>query len=273
MSSNDFENLDRKFDRLLALSDARLRKSYQGSLNEMREYLARIYALYGDGRNVEYSELVKYSRVYPIREEIIAISTGLYSELFADVQEDLKQVYGMSYDVTRGVLEKQSGKNIRGEIQLSALDKAIRSPVGGLAIDMRFDHWRDDVAYRLTQAVIGGASQGKTLRQVSRDLDNVFRGNSAHIRRIVETEGHRLMEQAKLDEAMRAEAQGIKTRKRWISLRDSKTRPAHMALHGTVKNLDENFISPSGGVGKAPGNMGTAEDDINCRCYLEIFVP
>lgn len=57
----------------------------------------------------------------------------------------------------------------------------------------------------------------------------------------------------------------------WVSTLDTRTRIGHKKLDGKVVERDGVFKSIYGGVGKAPGHMHTAKDDINCRCSI-IFI-
>lgn len=271
MSKSDFIKLDKKLDSSVAGVEARLRKSYEGKLKILRKYLSDLYSSYGDGKRIPAGEIAKFNRAKAINRELIYVANGMYRGLFEDIEKDLKAIYIASYDTTKGVLEAQSGKIVRGDVKIDALEKAIKSPIAGLTIDMRLDGYKEELGRKLTRAIIGGAQQGKTLKQVSYDLRNEFNGNSSHVVRIFETEAHRLMEQAKLDEAERAEKQGVKTFKRWVSMRDSSVRDAHRILDGQTRKLDELFESPTGAKGLSPGNMGSASDDINCRCFMEIF--
>jgi hypothetical protein len=61
-------------------------------------------------------------------------------------------------------------------------------------------------------------------------------------------------------------------KKVWTSTLDDKTRDTHQALDGEVVGMDEDFISPSGARGSAPGLLGDASEDINCRCSLRYEV-
>jgi SPP1 gp7 family putative phage head morphogenesis protein len=55
--------------------------------------------------------------------------------------------------------------------------------------------------------------------------------------------------------------------KRWIATLDNRTRDSHREVHGLVVELLDNFIVGAGS-GPAPGQIGLAEEDINCRCTI-----
>lgn len=55
--------------------------------------------------------------------------------------------------------------------------------------------------------------------------------------------------------------------KRWLATLDGRTRDSHQAAHNQVVGLDEDF-TVGGARGPAPGQMGQAEEDVNCRCTM-----
>ena len=58
----------------------------------------------------------------------------------------------------------------------------------------------------------------------------------------------------------------------WLATLDDRTRETHLELHETEVPVGEDFVSPSGAKGPAPGQMGEASEDINCRCSLEAIL-
>ena len=57
-----------------------------------------------------------------------------------------------------------------------------------------------------------------------------------------------------------------------MSAIDDRTRDAHRSLDGVEVGVTDDFHSANGGQGKSPGMMGTAADDVNCRCTFFIQV-
>lgn len=56
--------------------------------------------------------------------------------------------------------------------------------------------------------------------------------------------------------------------KSWLAALDERTRETHVLAHGQTVALDEDFVVGTGR-GPAPGQMGVAEEDINCRCSMK----
>ena len=61
-----------------------------------------------------------------------------------------------------------------------------------------------------------------------------------------------------------AQQSGQVTAKRWLASIDTMTRESHIATHNEVVPLDANFSLG----GPAPGQIGIAAEDINCRCVM-----
>ena len=48
---------------------------------------------------------------------------------------------------------------------------------------------------------------------------------------------------------------------------DDRVRESHRDAHGQTVALDDDF-DVGGATGPMPGNLGAAEEDINCRCTV-----
>lgn len=59
--------------------------------------------------------------------------------------------------------------------------------------------------------------------------------------------------------------------KSWLSALDQRTRDSHIDAHGQTVDLNADFYVGAC-VGPAPGQMGCAEEDINCRCAMTAVV-
>ncbi len=60
---------------------------------------------------------------------------------------------------------------------------------------------------------------------------------------------------------------GLVAGKVWLAALDDRTRDSHVEAHGQEVGLEEDFVV-GGARGPAPGQMGEAEEDINCRCTM-----
>lgn len=60
---------------------------------------------------------------------------------------------------------------------------------------------------------------------------------------------------------------GVVEDKIWLAAIDDRTRDSHIDAHGQQVGLDDDF-EVGDGSGPAPGQIGLAEEDINCRCSM-----
>jgi HK97 family phage portal protein len=60
---------------------------------------------------------------------------------------------------------------------------------------------------------------------------------------------------------------GVVGGKRWLSALDDRTRESHVAAHGQIVGLDDDF-NVGGNRGQGPGLIGVASEDIQCRCTM-----
>ena len=89
-------------------------------------------------------------------------------------------------------------------------------------------------------------------------------GTAYDIRRVVETDAHRVFNAALFTGAKKAGA----TKKTWQTMQDDRVRDTHDYLQGVTIGIDEEFYSYKGGSTLYPSQWGIAEEDINCRCWL-----
>jgi len=59
--------------------------------------------------------------------------------------------------------------------------------------------------------------------------------------------------------------------KEWLAALDERTRQSHIDAHGQSVAIDEDF-KVGDGSGPAPGQIGLAEEDINCRCTMTAVI-
>ena len=68
-----------------------------------------------------------------------------------------------------------------------------------------------------------------------------------------------------------ADELGLRYLKEWVSAMDDRVRDDHADAHGQTVGIDEEF-EVGGARGMAPGEMGEADQDINCRCTSKYIV-
>lgn len=89
-------------------------------------------------------------------------------------------------------------------------------------------------------------------------------GTAYDIRRVVETDAHRVYNAALFTGAKKAGAK----KKTWCTMKDERVRDTHDFLDGVTIGIDDEFYSYKGGSTLYPSQWGIPEEDINCRCWL-----
>jgi SPP1 gp7 family putative phage head morphogenesis protein len=123
------------------------------------------------------------------------------------------------------------------------------------------EHTRD----RIRTVLERGVQRGDTYEQMGKSLARVFdvaKGSRsvAIARTEVATAGNFATKQA-------FKQAGVE-QKEWQATQDDTTRDTHSDMDGQVRDVDEEFDSPSGASADYPGDFGVAEEDINCRCGI-----
>lgn len=101
-------------------------------------------------------------------------------------------------------------------------------------------------------------------------VDRILESESEEdILRIIDTESHRNYNEGVYNAAKASGKEG-RIRKRWRTMRDSKVRDSHQYLEGVTVDLNDYFYTASGAMALFPGEFGEPDEDINCRCFIEL---
>lgn len=118
-------------------------------------------------------------------------------------------------------------------------------------------------------AAINAVIAGETWRQ--RVLDYYENGGSLYdIQRIAETDATRIYNTGALDAVM-ANGNGSGVNKRWVTMMDDRVRDTHSYLEGMTVPFDAEFWTYDGDHASAPGMFMLPENNINCRCIVEVI--
>lgn len=130
--------------------------------------------------------------------------------------------------------------------------------------------WRERVTeyleaeYEEVPVLEEGEVAGKTVAQKTATR----RITAEDIVRVVETDSHRVYNEAIFEVAVKAQAQGIVVYKRWETMLDDKVRDTHYYLQGEQVPLSEEFHTYDGDYSMRPGDFQFPENNVNCRCRL-----
>ena len=87
---------------------------------------------------------------------------------------------------------------------------------------------------------------------------------------LVESEYHRVHEEGVADGVRQfARETGISVNKTWRTVGDDRVRETHDFLEGTTVSLGEVFRTYDGDSALMPGGFVNAENNVNCRCWID----
>lgn len=121
----------------------------------------------------------------------------------------------------------------------------------------------------LAQAAIDKTIAGETWRE--RVMGYYESGGTLYdIQRIAETDATRIYNQGAVDAVVANGLEGS-TYKRWRTMQDDRVRDTHDYLEGMVVPFSERFFTYDNDSAEFPGGFTLPENNINCRCVVEII--
>lgn len=274
-----FQNLDKQTLRIVAAAERNVGQQYGQMLREIRRVLQRTYDRYSlaDG-TLTYSQMVRYGRIDKLNAEIDTIINAHATGVASEIRGGLKKTVVTSFDQTHQAIEKVAGRTIRGVLKPETVTEILQNPISGLKLNDRLAVRRYETVTTIRGELTRGLVRGDRYRGIAGRLQTALEIDAGKANRIVRTEGHRCMEAGKKASLDVAAKGGVALLKWWKDSDDERVRSGHrhMGRKYSKENAipyDEDFVNDlTGGVGPHPGALGTAEDDINCRCVMVIEV-
>ena len=155
-----------------------------------------------------------------------------------DIIDELLDLYLLAYANGANATNAELGTSVMPSID--AADAAVNKSIAG-------ETWRE--------RVMGYYESGGTLYD---------------IQRIAETDATRIYNEGALD-AVKANGDGTGISKRWATMLDDRVRDTHNYLEGMVVPYDAEFYTYDGDHAAAPGMFTLPENNINCRCVIEVI--
>jgi len=257
----DFATQDKALAVIAKSTEREIERVYATSLRNIRNELK----VYADKVNLTYAEMAKYNRLQNLNKEITSELVKLNRAWEGVLNKGISAQYFDSYFRTAFLLEKTAQAKLSySMLPLDAIKIAIDDPFKNLAIVRN----KELLVQQMQRTITQGLVQGTSYTKLSKDIKSVLETNIQNALRVTRTETHRIVQKGRLDSAEHAEALGVELTKIWQATLDDRTRDTHGAMDGQEKRLDEDFVSPSGATGQAPGQFGAPEEDINCRCTI-----
>ena len=270
---SDLNDADKATARRLRRIEKGYRNNYKKSYRQVRNIFAEATAKYEVGGKLTFAEMAKYDRLKKMEIEMQKELTSLYAKDKRLLNNGLTVDYKDSYFRTGYAIEK----DIQAKLSYIPIDEAriqaaIQNPIDGLTLDQRFARDRLNIISKtnqeITRSLINGSSYGKTMNNIKK----LYGDDAKKAIKIANTETHRINNIGRFEGMKHADDLGVETKKVWVATLDSRTRDAHQSLDGKTVGVQEEFHSSAGGSGLYPGSLGTAADDINCRCTFIIEV-
>lgn len=155
-----------------------------------------------------------------------------------DIIDELLDLFLLSY--ANGATATNSELGTAEMPSVDAVDAAVNKPIAGKT-------WRD--------RVMEYYESGGTLYDIIR---------------IAETDATRIYNQGAVD-AVRANGAEDSVQKRWQTMEDDRVRDTHSYLQGMVVPFGSEFWTWDGDHAEYPGGFILPENNINCRCVVEVI--
>ena len=119
------------------------------------------------------------------------------------------------------------------------------------------------------EAAVNKRIAGETYRE--RVMGYYENGGTLYdIQRIAETDATRVYNTGALDAVIANNATGG-ANKRWMTMLDDRVRDTHSYLEGMVVPYNQPFFTYDNDSAMAPGMFERPENNINCRCVIEVI--
>lgn len=264
---------------LAILATDRIGANYAEMLYDIREELGKVYQEHGnlDG-GMTFSNLAKHGLIDKINKDIETIVKKRTKEAALEIRNCLRKTVASSHDLTKLALEQEANKKIRGILKPEIVNAIVQNPISGLKLDERLAMNRVFTVSTIKEEINRGLIQGKRYKDIAKQIEHKTEMEAFKAVRIVRTESHRCLEAGKYESITNAAKQGVNLRKWWRNGDDERVRPGHNYMGDKYSRdkaipFDEDFVNEkTGGKGPHPGELGVAEDDINCRCVMVVEI-
>lgn len=259
--------------RLVKQGERDAAQRYAILLNEIRQELAKVYESYEVGGVLTYAEMAKYNRLNKFLNRVNQLITFQYKDLKTIIYSVLGESYLEGYYLTAWAVETMTLSRLAYSVVTpETITAMIENPISGLTLNERLAKKRVDIIYTIQQEVTQGLVKGETYSTMARRLKGALEDDAVKAMRIVRTEAHRAQEASKHDSTVHAHKNGVRMLKDWNDVGDERVRTKAKADHTELGKqapipVDQLFTQ-GGASGPCPGQMGTAAQDINCRCFL-----
>src|SRR5699024_3033234 len=262
------KKIDKILDRMVRKSEDEVIKVYANRYKEIIKEIDKLYRKYESNGVLTMAEMSKYNRLDKSLDNITGELLKAQDSSYRLAQKTMEQQFIENYFRSAYLYEFESQRKLGfGQISKETIQAAIENPIDKLTLPAIKSRNRKIIVDKIRNEISQGLIRGSSYQQMTRIIRNLVDFDANKARTVVATEAHRAQVIGR-DMSARQASKYVNIRKKWSSALDDRTRDAHQELDGVTIDLDDDFYSDAGGVGKMPGQMNNASDDINCRCSV-----
>ena len=264
------EQLDKWNKEMRRLSVAKFAETDDALYNYYKEALKSLKAeikQYTDNyEQLSFSKRLEVENRLKTANRIDGILNDLNSWSDAEIRRYIENEIEVGYYGTWYALE--GAENVQldfGILPERYIETLVNEKVNGQTFSKLLYKKRDELAERVTSALLTSAINGKGYAHAAKEVGELTEASYKQALRIARTEGGRAQSTAKQKAYKEAEKKGVQLEKRWLSTLDKKTRHSHQELDGQTVAVDGQF-NFNGHKADGPRLFKRASLDINCRC-------
>ena len=143
-------------------------------------------------------------------------------------------------------------------------------PAPGVQKDLAFPYYNKLMSSAITQGIVQGETISEIAGRVARTTGESSYKSAMRNARTAYTGAQNA---GRIEGLHQAQRLGIKVKKKWLAILDSRTRDAHANLDGQIQEVDDPFKSDLGEI-MFPGDPTAKPGNVyNCRCTLTYEYP
>lgn len=285
----------------VVLTEKKIKKLYLSLWKKINGFLSDSWVKYSDddGR-LTVQQLKNAGKYAKLLEEIVKnVDTLSESEkmlVMGAVEDTYKKTYKGMADAVKKADFKGNLKEVVKDINITpgVIKRAFDNNISKLTLTPIFQKNRAEIIYNIQQALNVGLMNGDRYDTVAKRIQEKVNFGYDKAIRVVRTETHRNIEsgfndcavniseglqgsgfvyaatwRTMKDERVRPQVRYYTAKRGWITKRPSNAKANHQAMEGQIIQVGEMFDLGNDVTAPCPGMSGTANNDCNCRCFVE----
>jgi len=274
MAKDSFIQITRVSEKMTEETEKEILRAYKTAQKDIKKQLSDLYTKYEKDGVLTYSEMAKYNRLDGMLKDINSTVNNTSINSGNKIKKLSANVFENSYYQAGYTIEGMADAKLSFSLlHKDAIQASVENPIAGLTLSETLQKNRKQVITSIKQSVTQGLVMGESYKKMADRMTSALNNDATKALRVARTEAHRNQNAGTLKAVDHAVGRGVSLKKEWIATLDDRTRDTHASMDGQVVDSDKNFVSPSGARGPAPGMLGVASEDINCRCALGTILP